>query len=225
MSALDNGISGLNASSKQLDAISNNIANANTTGFKSKDVQFADVYSATGVGGGVYVSAVSTDYAQGALQSTSSSLDMALQGNGFFITQDGSGNTYYTRAGNFGIDKDGNIVNAQGLNVQGYSVDDSGNISNEPSDLHIDTSNLEAKKTEEVNLVANLDSRESIPPTAGFKSNDPTSYNKTTSSVVYDEQGVAHQISAFMSKLTIMSGMFITRSMARHWPQILQQRI
>ena len=185
-----------------LDAISNNIANANTTGFKSKDVQFADVYSATGVGGGVYVSDVSTDYAQGALNSTSSALDLALKGNGFFITKDAAGNSLYTRAGNFSMDKDGNIVNAQGLNVQGYGVDDNGNvITGTLQELTIDTSDKAARASETAIIKANLDARAEAATVTPLDPNNSKSYTSTTSTIVYDSQGVARTVTAYYVKL------------------------
>ncbi|MCL6270103.1 flagellar hook protein FlgE [Sansalvadorimonas sp. 2012CJ34-2] len=201
MPALNNGISGLNAASSKLDAISNNIANANTTGFKSKNVQFADVFSSTGIGGGVYVSDVSTDYAQGALNSTSSVLDMAIQGNGFFITSDASGNTTYTRAGNFEIDKDGNVVNSQGLNVKGYGVDGNGNpITGSLKELNIDTSDKAAKASSVATLKANLDARAKAVTVSPLDPSNKNTYTSTTSTIAYDSQGVAHTVTSYYIK-------------------------
>ena len=118
-SALWIAISGLNASSKQMDVIGNNIANANTMGFKAGKAYFANVLSqslsggASGVmqiGQGVTVADVATQFSQGSLESTTSALDLAIDGGGFFIVRDDEGSQYYTRAGAFHIDGDGFLV-------------------------------------------------------------------------------------------------------------------
>ncbi|CAM3720633.1 flagellar hook protein FlgE [Parendozoicomonas haliclonae] len=201
MSTLNIGISGLNAASSELNVISNNIANSSTTGYKAKGVQFADVYSATGQGGGVYVSAVSADYAQGAIEYTTSGLDLAISGGGFFMTEDANGNALYTRAGNFKVDKDGMIVNASGQKLQGYPVDGNNNIVNGTlTDLKIDKSDQPAKATANATLSANLDSRSKKPNVSTFDHKDPDSYNFTTSTVVYDQQGTPKTVSAYYVK-------------------------
>ncbi len=199
--ALNIGISGLNAASSELNTISNNIANSSTTGFKSSSVQFADVYSSTGVGGGVFVSDVSSDYAQGALEYTSNSLDMAISGDGFFITKDTNGNTSYTRAGDFQMDKDGYITNSQGMKVQGYGVDANGNMmTGATTSLQIDKGDQPARATTEVTLGANLDASSEPPEVGTFDSSNPDSYNFTTSTMVYDSQGTPQTVSAYYVK-------------------------
>ncbi len=201
--ALNIGISGLNAASSELNTISNNIANSSTTGFKSSSVQFADVYSSTGVGGGVFVSDVSSDYAQGALEYTSNSLDMAISGDGFFITKDTNGNTSYTRAGDFQMDKDGYITNSQGMKVQGYGVDANGNMmTGATTSLQIDKGDQPARATTEVTLGANLDASSKAPEVGTFDSSNPDSYNFTTSTMVYDSQGTPKTVSAYYVKGT-----------------------
>jgi len=128
-SALWIAISGLNASSKQMDVIGNNIANANTMGFKAGKAYFANVLSqslsggASGVmqiGQGVTVADVATQFSQGSLESTTSALDLAIDGGGFFIVRDDEGSQYYTRAGAFHIDGDGFLVDVNDYRVQGY---------------------------------------------------------------------------------------------------------
>ena len=124
------GLSGLNAASKNLDVIGHNIANANTTGFKSSRAEFAEavasaVGSASGQnsGIGVDVAAVTQQFRQGPITTTGNNLDVAINGNGFFVVREPDGSTAYTRAGNFGLDKQGNLKTVQGDNVMGYPVD------------------------------------------------------------------------------------------------------
>ncbi|MBC7215868.1 MAG: flagellar hook basal-body protein [Burkholderiaceae bacterium] len=122
--AFQQGLSGLNAASKSLDVIGNNIANANTTGFKSSRAEFADmVASAMGAAGGgddgigVYVADVAQQFAQGNLNITNNKLDLAIEGNGFFRIKLPSGVDAFTRAGNFQVDKSGNLVTNEGASV------------------------------------------------------------------------------------------------------------
>jgi flagellar hook protein FlgE len=129
--SLTSGISGLKNHQTRMDVIANNIANVNTTGFKSSRVNFQDIFSQTikpasepttvsggtnpqQIGLGVSVASTDMNFTQGPIQSTGEPLDLALDGDGFFVVSDGSG-TYYTRAGNFKIDADENIVNPNGL--------------------------------------------------------------------------------------------------------------
>ncbi|MBV8247221.1 MAG: flagellar hook-basal body complex protein, partial [Comamonas sp.] len=124
------GLSGLNAASKNLDVIGHNIANSNTTGFKSSRADFAEmVASAIGSssgqssGIGVSVASVSQQFKQGSITTTGNNLDIAINGNGFFVVKQSDGSVAYTRAGNFGLDKAGNLKTVSGDNVMGYLVD------------------------------------------------------------------------------------------------------
>ena len=131
-SALWAGISGLNASAKQMDVIANNIANVNTIGYKAGKTYFADVLSqsvsggASGsmqVGRGVKVSDIGTSFGAGSFETTGSATDLAIDGDGFFILNDNNDASYYTRAGAFHINADGNLVNSMGYKLQGESGD------------------------------------------------------------------------------------------------------
>ncbi len=125
------GLSGLNASSKNLDVIGHNIANSGTTGFKSSRAEFAElVASAIGSAGGnnsgigVEVAATAQQFNQGNLTVTGNSMDVAINGgNGFFTLQQTDGSRAYTRAGNFKLDTNGNVVTNNGAKVMGYTVD------------------------------------------------------------------------------------------------------
>ena len=123
------GISGLSANSTAMTVIGDNIANVNTTAFKSNKSSFANILSQSlggsatdGIGRGVEFWGVSPSWSQGSIESTSNSTDMAVNGKGFFMVEDDSGSVFYTRAGEFSFNKDGFLVNPDGLYVQGYTV-------------------------------------------------------------------------------------------------------
>lgn len=138
--SLYSGIGGMNNFQTKLDVIGNNIANVNTQGFKKGRVTFNDLVSQqlqgastatdarggtnpqqVGLGGGL--SSIDTITTQGSPQTTGRDLDIAIQGDGYFVVSEGDAN-YYTRAGNFYLDEDGALVNADGMRVQGYTPDD-----------------------------------------------------------------------------------------------------
>jgi flagellar hook protein FlgE len=207
------GLSGLNAASKNLDVIGHNIANSNTTGFKSSRAEFAElVASAIGSAGsnnagiGVELSNIAQQFTQGNLTITGNSLDVALNGNGFFTLQLPDGTSAYTRAGNFKLDKDGNMVTNDGAKVMGYPVDPVTGLrtGTEPSPLIFPTSEpIPAKQTTKINAAFNLDAR--APDAAGDPAATPpipatprTTYG--TSINVYDSQGVAKPVSLYFEK-------------------------
>ncbi|HEY0268662.1 MAG TPA: flagellar hook-basal body complex protein, partial [Methyloradius sp.] len=139
------GLSGLNAATKSLDVTGNNIANANTVGFKQSRAEFADVYanslngggSTTQVGIGTKVATIQTQFTQGNITNTTNSLDLAINGGGFFRLNN-NGTIIYSRNGQFQLNKDGFIVNASGDHLTGYTADAAGNLSTgAPADLFI----------------------------------------------------------------------------------------
>ena len=166
--AFNTGLSGLRAASVDLDVTGNNIANASTVGFKSSKVQFGDLYASgflsagtNPIGDGVRVQDVKQSFGQGNISFTDNGLDMAISGDGFFILNNG-GEIRYSRAGQFGIDKEGFVVNNQNMRVQGYTADDDGNLSGIRGDLQIATDNLAPRRTTNLQTDLNLDSRESV---------------------------------------------------------------
>jgi flagellar hook protein FlgE len=207
------GLSGLNAASKALDATGNNIANSSTVGFKAANAQFADVYAAslagagaTQIGIGTSVGGVAQQFTQGNITTTNNSLDIAVNGSGFFRMDD-NGSVTWTRNGQFQVDKDGYIINAQGARLTGYLANANGTIiQSSPSDILIDTSDLQPVATGSgtpatgLMMGLNLDSRETTPTTATFSPNDPTSYNKSTSATVYDSLGNPHTLALYFVK-------------------------
>lgn len=170
-SSLYTGISGLNANMSKLSVIGNNIANVNTVGFKSSRVTFDDVLSQTLTGGsgtnqiglGVKMASIQKMFTQGAFETTSNSLDMAISGSGFYILKDPTLNAnYYSRAGQFQTDKDGYITNPEGLRLQGYMANTQGVLQNTVQDLQLTNNTIAPNATTSAVLNANLDSNASI---------------------------------------------------------------
>ncbi|MBS0291668.1 MAG: flagellar hook-basal body complex protein, partial [Proteobacteria bacterium] len=160
------GLSGLNASSKNLDVIGHNIANSGTVGFKASRTEFASMVanaigtaSSGNAGIGVQVGAVAQQFTQGNISVTGNNLDVAINGNGFFKIQQPDGSAAYTRAGNFKLDSQGNVVTNNNGKVMGYTVDpDTGlRTSSTPKPLVFPTgAPIPAKKTTSITASFNL---------------------------------------------------------------------
>jgi flagellar hook protein FlgE len=177
------GLSGLNAASQNLDVIGNNIANSNTVGFKSASVSFADVYASSRVGLGVKVAAVNQRFTVGTVASTGGEFDIAIDGaKGFFRVTDSSGAVMYTRNGEYAMDKDYYIVNAQGYRLTGYPA---GAVGANPVDLRIPQANISPNATTAVDFSTNLNANADVIPlvdTSGQIKLGPTNgaYDGTT---------------------------------------------
>mgnify|MGYP003365879774 FL=1 len=207
------GLSGLRAATSDLNVTGNNIANAGTAGFKQSRAEFADVYAASVLGtgsnpqgSGVLLADVSQLFNQGNINYTQNALDLAINGNGFFQTSN-NGEVSYTRAGYFGTDRDGFMVNNFGYRLQGYTVDAAGNLQNGVvSDLRIETASQEPRATESVLQTFNVNSNNVRPTNAGpmaaptFDPADPLSYNSSTSTNIYDTQGNSHVMTQYFVK-------------------------
>lgn len=206
------GLSGLNAAAKQLDVVGNNVANSNTVGFKQARAEFADVYAAsiTGSGGsqvgiGVKLNAVAQQFTQGNITSTNNSLDIAINGDGFFQMSD-NGVPTYTRNGQFQMNSKGAIVDASGKNLMGYPVDAAGNLlTGKPENLVINTADIQPLASTAVDATLNLDSRNAIISTA-FNSADPTTYHDSTAVTTYDSLGNTHTLQNYFVKTAEAAG-------------------
>tara|TARA_R110001592_G_scaffold205052_2_gene455429 strand:- start:1411 stop:3357 length:1947 start_codon:yes stop_codon:yes gene_type:complete len=161
-------LSGLRASSVDLEVTGNNIANASTVGFKRSRTEFGDVYSNsffgggdTATGDGVSVQKVRQMFSQGNVSFTDSNLDLAITGNGFFVLSD-QGEAKYSRAGQFSVDKNGYMVNSTGMRVQGFQANESGTVSGVLGDLVVDASELPPVRTTAVIADFNLNSAEEV---------------------------------------------------------------
>ncbi len=201
------GLSGLAASSKTLEVIGNNVANANTVGFKQSQAVFADVYAASlngsgnsPIGIGTQLTEVVQQFTQGNVTASNNPLDVAINGGGFF-RMSSNGAITYSRNGQFQLDRSGYIVNADGARLTGYVADGNGILSTgSPADINIRTSDLPPQFTKTVDAVLNLDSRQQVPLTTPFSMDDPTTYNNATSVSVYDSLGNAHILQTFFVK-------------------------
>jgi flagellar hook protein FlgE len=190
-------LSGLNASSADLDVISNNIANVSTTGFKESRSEFADIFSSaslgavsTAIGSGVNVSKVDQQFSQGNISFTDNGLDLAISGQGFFRLSD-NGSTVYSRAGSFGIDRDGYVVNAKSQRLTAFLADNNGNITGALGDLQLNTADIAPRASSSIDVGVNLPAT-ATPPVTAFNVNDPSTYNNSTSLTLYDSQGSSH---------------------------------
>ncbi|WP_109477239.1 flagellar hook protein FlgE [Paraburkholderia sp. C35] len=205
-------LSGLAGASKDLDVVSNNIANASTVGFKSGQAQFADMYAnalttavTNQVGIGVRVSTVAQDFSQGTITSTDRDLDVAINGNGFFeLSQNGT--TVYSRNGQFFMAKNGAITNADGLQLMGYAANANGTINTgSVVPLFIPTSDMPPAATTKIGVQFNLNSQASVPTTAPFSATDGTSWTTTTTVPVYDSLGGDHDVNLYFVKNSVGS--------------------
>ena len=195
-------ISGLDAAQERMAVISNNIVNAGTVGFKKGEAQFGDLFSSalqdTGAsaGTGVELTRIRSDFTQGEFQFTSSALDLTIDGSGLFLLRGADGTNQYTRAGSFQSDNNGFIVNDSGLRVQGYQADVNGALLPTLGDLRVDTGLLNQKQTGNVSFAGNIDSRVGVPENA-FSIDDPTSFNSTSTTTIYDSAGNAKELALY----------------------------
>ncbi len=200
----DQGLSGLNAASTDLNVIGNNIANASTVGFKGASVQFADVYASSLNGGGspvvgigVSSNSISQQFNQGTISTNSNPLDIAINGNGFFQMST-NGSISYTRNGQFQLNQNGQIVNSSGANLQGYLANSSGILNTGvATNLNINTANLPPIPTSTITTGLNLNSSAPVLTTAGFNAGNPSTYSYSTSVTVYDSQGNSHALQTY----------------------------
>ena len=206
-------ISGLDAAQERMAVISNNIVNAGTVGFKKGEAQFGDLYSSalqdTGAsaGTGVELTRIRSDFTQGEFQFTSSALDLAIDGSGLFLLRAADGTNEYTRAGSFQADNNGFIVSDSGLRVQGYQADVNGALLPTLGDLRVDTGLLNQQQTGNVSFAGNIDSRVGIPDNA-FSIDDPTSFNSTSTTTVYDSAGNAKELALYFVRDPIAAETF-----------------
>ena len=194
------GLSGLNAASKKLEVIGNNIANSNTFGSKASRGEFSDVYAnalngsgSSAVGIGTTLSAVSQQFTQGNITSTENPMDLAINGGGFFQVGSANSPVMYSRNGQFKVDRSGYIVNNDALRLMGYPADGTGVI--QPGNavaLQLPTAGINPQASSEIEIEMNLDARAAVTaPAAGaaIDFSDPRTYNNATSLTVYDAKG------------------------------------
>jgi flagellar hook protein FlgE len=209
-------LSGLNAAANNLSVISNNIANANTTGFKDSRAEFADVYASSidgsNIGGGgiaqpgagVSVATDAQQFTQGTTETTGNSLDMAINGGGFFTLASDPANLnslVYSRSGAFQVNNNGLVINSQGQALLAYKPNGTtvanGFSTGVMTTVSLNTSAGLPTATTKVNLNVNLDAS-SLPPAAvPFDPLNPNSFTKQTSATIYDSLGVSHNLATY----------------------------
>lgn len=166
LSSLFAGVSGLNANGTALSVIGNNIANLSTVGFKSSKASFADLISSSISGGsgavqtgiGVALTSVQGNFSQGSLATSSNVLDLAIDGNGFFVVKDAQGGTFYSRTGLFRLDKNNNVVDPTGFKLQGFLADTTGTITGTIGDISLPSTTASPRATTTALVAANLNS-------------------------------------------------------------------
>ncbi|NNF51023.1 MAG: flagellar hook protein FlgE [Gammaproteobacteria bacterium] len=195
-------LSGLNAASNFLSVTSNNIANANSSGFKSSRAEFGDVFAAgsQGVGSGVQLSTVRQNFNQGSVEFTQRSLDLAISGEGFFMLSD-KGDSVFTRAGQFGVDADGYVSNALGQRVQAYPPLSGGGFNTGGLiDLRLSSSINPPVASSEVSMGVNLPANATPPIVSPFDPANANTFNNSTSTTVYDSLGASHTATYYFVK-------------------------
>jgi len=179
--AFSTSLTGLNAFKEQLSTISNNVSNAETTAYKSEGLSFSEILSGsmseTSTGGGVSVQSITTDWTQGSLTTTGSATDLAITGSGLFAVSSESGVTYYTRDGSFNYDSGLNLVTSDGYAVQGYTIDDDGDLGSIGDISLSSVQSIAASATTEISTTLNLNS------------DTDTSETYSTTVSVYDSLG------------------------------------
>jgi flagellar hook protein FlgE len=207
MATFNIALSGLTAASSALDITSNNIANADTTGFKSSQAEFGDVYSSSAVnlntstaGQGVQLISSAQQFTQGDITNTSSPLDMAISGNGFFTLNSPSGYVY-TRNGEFTEDQNGNVTTATGQFLQVYPPLANGGFNTGAlQNLNLNTAQAAPQATSTGVVTLNLPSNDTVPTQAPFSPTNPDTYSQSTSTTVYDSLGNSYPATFYFTQ-------------------------
>jgi flagellar hook protein FlgE len=208
MASFEIALSGLTAASTDLDVTANNVANADTVGFKGSRAEFGDVFAAgavnlntSQVGEGVRVATTAQQFTQGNISTSGSNLDLAISGDGFFTLQDPSNGIVYTRNGEFSEDKNGNVVTATGAALQVYPPTATGGFNTGAlTDLNLQTAQSTPLATSAGTVILNLPAG-ATPPTGGaFDPTNPATYNQSTSTTVYDSLGNSFPATFFFTQ-------------------------
>ncbi len=205
-------LSGIGAANSALNTTANNIANVDTPGFKRSRAEFGDLFANSGyglsrntIGSGVRVTGLAQQFAQGTINFTHHALALAISGKGFF-TLSRDGGFVYSRAGNFGVDSDGYVVNPVGDRLQAFTpvVDGTGTVTGfntgQLADLRLTNSESAPAASTTVEVGTNLPADADVPTVAPFVATDSQTYNHSTSITTYDSLGVAHTATLYYVK-------------------------
>jgi flagellar hook protein FlgE len=212
-------ISGMNAAQTDLSSTANNIANSSTVGFKGSRAEFSSLYAlsagraGSAPGAGVRVSNLTQQFTQGDLAFTGNSLDLSINGDGFFVIQGQESTPSYTRAGAFQIDREGYVANAQGARLKVYLPTGNNSFSTGTlSDLRISAADAAPKATSNLEIQFNLPaSGATTPRVTPFDAANANSYNFSNSATIYDSQGGAH----------VATNYYVKTANANEWQQYL----
>jgi flagellar hook protein FlgE len=219
LSSMYTGVTGMTGQGEALSIYGDNIANANTNGFKVSRPEFSDVVAKSlkgvlggnQIGRGTKLSAVNPVFSQGSLVQTESATDLAISGDGFFVVEGQDGRSF-TRAGAFHFDKDGKLINADNYKVQGFMADSEGKLTSKMGAISVDRTVVDAKPTKTAELFMNLDLR--ADKVTKF---DPTKPEKTshfaTGVTVYDTAGTPRVVTLYFNKTD--DGKWEWRAMAK----------
>lgn len=210
MSSFSIALSGLTASSADLDVTANNVANANTIGFKQSRAEFADVYAAgavnlntSSIGEGVRLAATAQQFTQGNISTTSSNLDLAISGDGFFTLQDPSNGIVYTRNGEFSENKNGDVITSTGQLLQVYPPTANGGFNTGAlTNLNLQTAQSQPLATSKGIVLLNLPAN-STSPGVPFDPTNSATYNQSTSTTVYDSLGNPYSATFFFTQSAV----------------------
>ena len=209
--SFDIALSGIQAINEQLGTISNNIANAGTYGFKSSRANFAALHAGSQPSG-VHIGSVTQSIGlNGGIQATNRGLDALINGRGFFVTKDLTGQTNFTRVGIFTKDANDFLVSSAGQKVQGFALTPPSLIAGPMGDIKVPTAQLGAKATANIDFVANLSADWTVPTadiTTQLPDNttnpvvvpDPSSYNMSKVTLAHDSLGNEHTITQYFVK-------------------------
>jgi flagellar hook protein FlgE len=200
---------GLQGVETEMQAVSNNLANASTTGYKSEDVDFAtllgEFIDGNALGGGVVQTAVNTDFSEGSVVQSNSPTDLAIQGNGFFILKDSSGMVDYARDGHMTVGSNGTLLAYNGQSVMGFGVNAAGTANGVLAPIVIPQAELAPTASANVAVAGNLDAG-SVPIAGAINPSNPSTYNASQSVQVYDSLGNAHTFTVFLQNAGPVAG-------------------
>ncbi|MCO5142763.1 MAG: flagellar hook protein FlgE [Oligoflexia bacterium] len=207
LSSMYTGVTGIQANGEALGVISDNIANANTVGFKTSRAEFADVVAKSlkgvlgghQIGRGTKLNGVTQIFSQGSVTQTDKATDVAISGDGFFVVDTEEGRAY-TRNGSFNFNKDGELVNIDGNFVRGFRADDDGKITTKLDTIKLDRTIIDAKKTENLEIAMNLDIRADVLQNGFDPAKPGETSNYSTGVTVYDSAGNSHNLTLYFSK-------------------------
>lgn len=204
LGCLASGISGLTVNNNNMSIIANNIANISTPGYKLQRANFSDVlcqqFGDLEIGNGVSMEKASSICSQGSLESSSNVTDLAVNGKGYFVLKDSANNVFYTRAGQFHFDKQGNLVSPDGHLVQGWNLRERDSLTDiNMSDISVYNLSLSPHATESLVAAVNLDASAEV-PTNAFNPDDSDTYNYSTSVSVVDSLGNKHSLNLYFRK-------------------------